>query len=90
MLVATLSDFRKEIKNYLDTVSNNFETLIINRGKNKGIVIMSMEEYNSLIAAKDELTVEMKNILNQRLEENETEYLPANKSIEMLNKKYGI
>jgi antitoxin YefM len=90
MLVATLSDFRKEIKNYLDTVSNNFETLIINRGKNKGIVIMSMEEYNSLIAAKDELTVEMKNILNQRLEENETEYLSANKSIEMLNKKYGI
>jgi antitoxin YefM len=90
MLVATLSDFRKEIKNYLDTVSNNFETLIINRGKNKGIVIMSMEEYNSLIAAKDELTVEMKNILDQRLQEDETEYLPANKSMEMLNKKYGI
>jgi len=37
-------------------VTNNFETLIINRGKNSGVVIMSLEEYNSLIATNHELS----------------------------------
>lgn len=32
MLIASVSDFRKDIKRYLDKVSKNFETLIINRG----------------------------------------------------------
>jgi len=41
MLSTTISDFRKDIKKYLDKVSNNFETLIINRGKDSGIVIIS-------------------------------------------------
>lgn len=30
MLVASVSEFRKDIKSYLDKVSKNFETLIIN------------------------------------------------------------
>lgn len=29
MLVASVSEFRKDIKSYLDKVSKNFETLII-------------------------------------------------------------
>lgn len=37
-------------------MTNNFETLIINRGKNSGVVIMSLEEYNSLIATNNELS----------------------------------
>ena len=55
MLIANISDFRKDIKTYLDKVSKNFETLIINRGKDKGIVVMSLEEYNSLMATNHEL-----------------------------------
>ena len=55
MLIANISDFRKNIKSYLDKVSKNFETLIINRGKDKGIVVMSLEEYNSLMATNHEL-----------------------------------
>ena len=47
MLTATISDFRKDIKRYLDRVTENFETLIINRGKNSGVVIISLDEYNS-------------------------------------------
>ncbi|HEX9825268.1 MAG TPA: prevent-host-death protein, partial [Flavobacteriaceae bacterium] len=31
MLTTTLSDFRNNIKKYLDSVTDNFETLIINR-----------------------------------------------------------
>ena len=56
MIIANVSDFRKDIKSYLDKVSKNFETLIINRGKDSGIVVMSLEEYNSLTATNYELS----------------------------------
>ncbi len=48
MTIATLSDFRGNIKSYFDKIINNFETLIISRGKNKGIVMMSLEKYNAM------------------------------------------
>jgi antitoxin YefM len=56
MLTTTLSDFRKDIKRYFDRVTQNFETLIINRGKDNGIVIMSLAEYNSLCATQHEMS----------------------------------
>ena len=56
MLTTTISDFRKDIKRYLDKVTDNFETLIINRGKDNGVVIMSLDEYNSLNATYHELS----------------------------------
>lgn len=52
----TLSDFRKDIKKYFDRVTQNFEILIINRGKDNGVVIMSLAEYNSLCATQHELS----------------------------------
>ena len=56
MLIASVSVFRKDIKSYLDRVSKNFETLIINRGKDSGIVVMSLDEYNALVATNHELS----------------------------------
>ena len=56
MIIASVSDFRKDIKTYLDKVAKNFETLIINRGKDSGIVVMSLEKYNSLMATNQELS----------------------------------
>jgi antitoxin YefM len=56
MLTTTISDFRKDIKRYLDQVTENFETLIINRGKDNGVVIMSLDEYNSLSSTQHELS----------------------------------
>lgn len=56
MLTTTISDFRKDIKKYLDNVVENFETLIINRGKDSGVVIISLDEYNSLRATQRELS----------------------------------
>ena len=44
------------MKQYLDSVTQNFETLIINRGENNGVVIMSLAEYNSLRATQHELS----------------------------------
>ena len=56
MITTTISDFRKDIKKYFDRVAENFETLIINRGKDSGVVIMSLGEYNSLLATNHELS----------------------------------
>ena len=56
MLTTTISDFRKDIKRYLDRVTENFETLIINRGKDTGVVIISLDEYNSLCTTQHELS----------------------------------
>lgn len=56
MQVTSVSDFRKDIKTYLDKVAKNFETLIINRGKDSDIVVMSLQEYNSLMATNHELS----------------------------------
>ncbi len=56
MLTATITDFRKDIRKYLDSVTNNFETLIINRGKDNGVVVISLDEYNSLCSTQHELS----------------------------------
>ncbi|HNR86274.1 MAG TPA: type II toxin-antitoxin system Phd/YefM family antitoxin [Taishania sp.] len=56
MLVTSVSDFRKDIKSYIDRVIKNVETLVINRGKDTGVVIMSLDEYNSLMATNHELS----------------------------------
>ena len=54
MLTTTLSSFKKDIKKYINQISQDFETLIINRGKDRGVVLMSLEEYNSLMATDHE------------------------------------
>lgn len=56
MLTTTLSDFRKDTKGYLDKVTQSFETLIINRGKDTGVVVISLDEYNSLKTTQHELS----------------------------------
>lgn len=49
MLVANFSEFRTGLKKYLDEVENNNETLIVKRGAGKGTVMISLDEYNSMI-----------------------------------------
>ncbi len=56
MLTTTLADFRKDPTAYLDAVLRNFETLIVNRGKDDGVVMMSLQEYNALMATQHELS----------------------------------
>jgi antitoxin YefM len=56
MLTTSISDFRKDIKRYFDKVTQNFEILVIHRGKDSGVVIMSLDEYNSLSATQHELS----------------------------------
>ena len=49
MLAANYTEFRKDLKDYLDTVEENHEILIIKRGSGKGAVLISLEEYNSIM-----------------------------------------
>ena len=49
MIVANYTEFRIGLKSYLDKVENNNETLIIKRKAEKGAVIISIEEYNSIM-----------------------------------------
>jgi len=58
MMAVNLTEFRRNIKKYLDEVVDNFETLIINRGKDNGVVIISLKEYNSLEATQHEMSSE--------------------------------
>jgi antitoxin YefM len=67
MLTTTLSDFRKDIKRYLDEVTQSFETLIINRGKDSGVVIISLEEYKSLQSTQHEMSSKVN---QQRLDDS--------------------
>jgi len=49
MLAANYSEFRGDLKKFLDDVEFNKETLIIKRGKGNGTVLLSLDEYNSLM-----------------------------------------
>jgi len=49
MIAANFTEFRTRLKNFLDNVEFNNETLIIKRGPGKGTVLISLEEYNSIM-----------------------------------------
>ncbi len=49
MMAANFTEFRVGLKKFLDNVENNNETLIIKRGVGKGAVMMSLDEYNSIM-----------------------------------------
>ncbi|OJU48063.1 MAG: prevent-host-death protein [Bacteroidales bacterium 45-6] len=48
MKTANFTDLRSNLKGYIDSVIDDSETVIVNRGKGTGVVLMSLEEYNSL------------------------------------------
>jgi len=47
MKATSVSDFRTNMKRYLDAVILDSESVVINRG-NTGAVLISLEEYNSI------------------------------------------
>jgi antitoxin YefM len=49
MIAANYTEFRTGLKYYLDNVEFNNETLIIKRKSGKGTVLISLEEYNSIM-----------------------------------------
>ena len=49
MIAANYSEFRSGLKSYLDSVEDDNETLIIKRKSGKGTVLISLDEYNSIM-----------------------------------------
>jgi antitoxin YefM len=49
MKAANYSEFRSNLKQFLDEVENDNETLIIKRGCGNGTVLISLDEFNSMM-----------------------------------------
>ncbi|NOQ26563.1 MAG: prevent-host-death protein [Bacteroidales bacterium] len=49
MIAANYTEFRTKLKKFLDTVESDNETLIIKRGSGNGTVMISLDEYNSIM-----------------------------------------
>ncbi|NQU80802.1 MAG: type II toxin-antitoxin system Phd/YefM family antitoxin [Bacteroidetes bacterium] len=49
MIAANYTEFRTGLKRFLDSVEKNNETLIIKRGTGKGTIMISLDEYNSIM-----------------------------------------
>ena len=49
MIATNYSEFRINMKKFLDEVETTNETLVIKRGTGKGSVMISLTEYNSLM-----------------------------------------
>ena len=49
MIAANFSEFRAGLKGFLDSVEDDNETLIIKRKSGKGTVLISLDEYNSIM-----------------------------------------
>lgn len=49
MIAANYTEFRTGLKRFLDSVEKNNETLIIKRGTGKGAIMISLDEYNSIM-----------------------------------------
>lgn len=48
MRTANYTDLRANLKGYIDSVIENCDTVVVNRGNGTGVVMMSPEEYDSL------------------------------------------
>ncbi len=49
MNAVSYTDLRQNLKTYMDKVYNDHDPLIITRKDNQNVVLLSIEEYNSLI-----------------------------------------
>ena len=49
MLAVNYTNLRKNMKMYMDKVTNDYETMIVTRKDNKNVVMLSEESYNNLM-----------------------------------------
>jgi antitoxin YefM len=48
MVVTNMSDFRNNMKKYLDQITQDHKTVIMSRSNDQAVVMISLEEYNSI------------------------------------------
>ena len=49
MIAVNYTQFRNKMKSHMDTVTDDYETVVVTRKENKNVVIISEETYNNLI-----------------------------------------
>ena len=49
MLAVNYTNFRENLKDYMDKATDDYETMIVTRKNNKNVVMTSEESYNNLI-----------------------------------------
>lgn len=60
MLAVNYSTIRNNLKEYCDRVTDEYETVIVTRKDEKNVVIISLEEYNSMMkSAKNAAYLDM-------------------------------
>ncbi len=72
MKVVNYTDLRLNLKKWLDLVVNDVEELIIKRKDNKDLVLISLEEYNSLKETSYLLSGKNKDILLKSVKESKS------------------
>lgn len=49
MLAVNYTNFRENLKDYMDKATDDYETIIVTRKNNKNVVMISEESYNNLM-----------------------------------------
>ncbi len=85
MRTANFTDLRKNLKQYLDQVIEDSDRLIVPRSGGKGVVMMSLDEYNSLVETEYLMSSKamMKAIREAEEEIKREEYITINGPEEM-------
>lgn len=82
MKVVNYTELRINLKKWLDIVVNDVEELIIKRKNNQDLVIISLEEYNSLKETAYLLSGKNREVLLKSLEEAKSGKKEEHKLIE--------
>ncbi len=72
MRVVNYTDLRVNLKKWMDLVVNDVEELIIKRKNNKDLVLISLDEYNSLKETSYLLSGKNRDVLMQSIKESKT------------------
>ena len=82
MKVVNYTDLRLNLKHWLDTVINDVEEIIIKRKNNKDLVLISLDEYNSLKETAYLLSGKNRDILIQSIQQAEAGNVSEQKLID--------
>ncbi len=82
MKVINYTELRLNLKHWMDSVVDNVEEVIIKRKNQKDLVLISLEEYNSLVETNYLLSGKNRDVLLESLEDVKSGKAVSNELIE--------
>lgn len=86
MKTANYSELRNNLKTYLDGVINDSEPLIVHRSGNESVVVISLEEYNSI---KETEYIMKSSVMMDVIRQGEERYKKRQLCFSASGRKYG-